>query len=364
MTALNLYTTLRKMKWLKVAPPHIIALVAIAATAISTWSKYDMHSPWAVWLFALPLLYALLRTFTSVARLNASLNVKQAAAKIPVNSWIVEVPFVLRTLALGMLVIALARPQTSDSVEDMTSEGIDLVLAMDVSVSMLSKDFKPNRLEQSKDVAEDFIDQRPHDRIGIVAYEGEAFTQVPVTTDHVVVKNGINDLKTGMLEGGTAIGMGLATAVNRLRKSDAKSKVIILLTDGMNNAGQIEPIDAAQLAELNDIRIYTIGVGTIGKAYSPVAIIGNEYKYDWVDVQIDEDVLMKIAEQTNGKYFRATNADKLARIYDEIDELEKTRFNVMKYQRKTETYFPFLLIAFSALLLEKALRFTLIRSIS
>ena len=164
------------MKWIKVAPPHIVALVAIAITAFSTWSKYDIHSQWAVWLFALPLLYALLRTFTSVARLNASLNVKQAATKIPFNSWIVELPFALRTLVLGMLVIALARPQTSDSVEDMTSEGIDLVLAMDVSLSMLSKDFKPNRLEQSKDVAEDFIDQRPHDRIGIVAYEGEAFS--------------------------------------------------------------------------------------------------------------------------------------------------------------------------------------------
>ena len=356
------------MKWIKVLPPHIVSLLSVAVIAVGVIKKYELHSPGAVWLLGVPVVYVLYRIFSSgmFSNVKARLNVRGAGDKRRqvLNSWIVEVPFALRTLAMGLLVVALARPQTSDSLEDMTSEGIDLVLAMDVSVSMLSKDFKPNRLEQSKEVAKAFIDQRPHDRIGIVAYEGEAFTQVPVTTDHIVVKNGFEGLKTGMLEGGTAIGMGLATAVNRLRKSDAKSRVIILLTDGMNNAGQIEPIDAAQLAELNEIRIYTIGVGTIGKAFSPVAIVGNEYKYDWVDVQIDEDVLMKIAERTDGKYFRATNADKLASIYDEIDELEKTRFNVMKYHRKTEAYLPYLLIALSALLIERALRFTLIRSIA
>ena len=356
------------MKWIKVSPPHIIALTCTAIIALKVWRQFELYSPNVVWLFSIPLLHFIYRIFARgiFANTSTKLNVKSNSNSKTqiINSWIIETPFALRTLALGMLVIVLARPQTSDSVEDLTSEGIDLVLAMDVSVSMLSKDFKPNRLEQSKEVAKSFIDQRPYDRIGIVAYEGEAFTQVPVTTDHVVVKNGIKGLKTGMLEGGTAIGMGLATAVNRLRQSEAKSKVIILLTDGMNNAGQIEPIDAAQLAELNDIRIYTIGVGTIGKAYSPVAIIGNEYKFDWVDVQIDEDALMEIAEKTKGKYFRATNADKLASIYDEIDELEKTRFNVMRYQRKTEAYLPFLIVALASLLLEKALRFTVIRSIS
>ena len=356
------------MKWIKVAPPHIVSLVAVAVIAFGVVNRYELHSPGAIWLLGVPVIYVLYRIFSRgvFSNVKARLNVRDAGDKRRemLNGWIVEVPFALRTLALGMLIVVLARPQTSDSVEDMTSEGIDLVLALDVSVSMLSKDFKPNRLEQSKEVAEAFIDQRPHDRIGIVAYEGEAFTQVPVTTDHVVVKNGIKGLKTGMLEGGTAIGMGLATAVNRLRQSEAKSKVIILLTDGMNNAGQIEPTDAAQLAELNDIRIYTIGVGTIGKAYSPVAIVGNEYKYDWIDVQIDEEVLMKIAEKTDGKYFRATNADKLASIYNEIDELEKTRFNVMRYQRKTEAYLPYLVLAIAALLMDRALRFTLIRSIA
>lgn len=356
------------MKWIKVVPPHIISLICVAVIAVGVVNSFELHSPGAMWLLGVPVVYVLYRIFSRgmFSNVKAKLNLRGAGDKRKrlLKNWVVEVPFALRTLAMGLLVVTLARPQTSDSVEDMTSEGIDLVLAMDVSVSMLSKDFKPNRLEQSKEVAEAFIDQRPHDRIGIVAYEGEAFTQVPVTTDHVVVKNGIKGLKTGMLEGGTAIGMGLATAVNRLRQSDAKSKVIIILTDGMNNAGQIEPIDAAQLAELNDIRIYTIGVGTIGKAFSPVAIMGNEYKYDWVDVQIDEDVLIKIAERTDGKYFRATNADKLASIYDEIDELEKTRFNVMRYQRKTEAYLHYLLIAVAALLLERALRFTLIRSIA
>lgn len=356
------------MKWIKVAPPHIVSLASVAVIAVSVVNKYELHSPEAIWFLGVPVVYVLYRIFSRgvFSNVKARLNVRDAGDKRRemLIGWIVEVPFTLRTLALGMLIVVLARPQTSDSVEDMTSEGIDLVLALDVSVSMLSKDFKPNRLEQSKEVAEAFIDQRPHDRIGIVAYEGEAFTQVPVTTDHVVVKNGIKGLKTGMLEGGTAIGMGLATAVNRLRQSEAKSKVIILLTDGMNNAGQIEPTDAAQLAELNDIRIYTIGVGTIGKAYSPVAIVGNEYKYDWIDVQIDEEVLMKIAEKTDGKYFRATNADKLASIYNEIDELEKTRFNVMRYQRKTEAYLPYLVLAIAALLMDRALRFTLIRSIA
>lgn len=356
------------MKWIKVAPPHIVSLASVAVIVFGVINKYELHSPKAIWFLGVPMVYILYRIFSRgvFSHVKARLNIREAGDKRReiLNGWIVEVPFALRTLALGMLIVAIARPQTSDSVEDMTSEGIDLVLALDVSVSMLSKDFKPNRLEQSKEVAEAFIDQRHHDRIGIVAYEGEAFTQVPVTTDHVVVKNGIKGLKTGMLEGGTAIGMGLATAVNRLRQSEAKSKVIILLTDGMNNAGQIEPTDAAQLAELNDIRIYTIGVGTIGKAYSPVAIVGNEYKYDWIDVQIDEEVLMKIAEKTEGKYFRATNADKLASIYNEIDELEKTRFNVMRYQRKTEAYLPYLVLAIAALLMERALRFTLIKSIA
>ena len=228
---------------------------------------------------------------------------------------------------------------------------------------MLSKDFDPNRLEASKKVASQFVEERPNDRIGVVAYEGEAFTQIPLTTDQRVVMNGIESLETGLLEGGTAIGMGLATAVNRLRDSEAKSKVIILLTDGVNNAGQIEPMDAAQLAQLNDIRVYTVGVGTIGKARSPVRKVGNQYQYDWIEVKIDEETLKTIASSTGGKYFRATNQTKLESIYEEIDDLEKTRFNVLRYNQRTEEFFPFALAGLLALFIEFLLSHLFIRSI-
>jgi Ca-activated chloride channel family protein len=361
------------MKWAQTLPVHLIAIIASSIIAILVDGVYLWERPWALMLMAAAILYAAVRVFRWERFTTLFANISYSKKrKIPLKpsiqdlsmGWVAEVPYALRTFAIAILVIAIARPQSSNSIEDMTSEGIDLVFAMDVSASMLSMDFKPNRLEQAKSVAIEFIDDRPHDRIGLVVYEGEAFTQVPVTTDHVVVKNAVMELQTGLLEGGTAIGMGLATAVNRLRKSDAKSKVIILLTDGVNNSGAIDPSDAAQLAELNGIRCYTIGVGSVGKAKSPVAKIGNQYRYDWVDVRIDEDVLMEIAERTGGKYFRATTAEKLKAIYKEINLLEKTRFNVMRYQRKTEAYIPFAIMALIALLLERTLRFTLIRSIS
>jgi Ca-activated chloride channel family protein len=274
-----------------------------------------------------------------------------------------EIPFALRTLTIGLLTIASARPQSSSSVEDLTREGIDIVLSMDLSASMLSKDFDPNRLEASKEVAVAFVNDRPNDRIGVVAYEGEAFTQIPLTTDQRVVMNGIDQLQTGLLEGGTAIGMGLATAVNRLKDSEAESKVVILLTDGVNNSGKIEPLDAAQLAKLNGIRVYTIGVGTIGKARSPVAKVGNQFQYDWVEVEIDETVLRDIAKLTGGRYFRATNGDKLASIYTEIDELEKTRFNVLRYNQKTEEFLPFGIAAVLVFFVEFLLRQFAIRTL-
>lgn len=354
----------------QVLPIHLIALTASGAIALWVNNLYLWERPWALLLMLLAVGYTILRTvgsrrFGTLFAFISFTTVKKDLFTDLVRSWISEIPFALRTFAIAVLAIAIARPQSSNSVEDMTSEGIDLVLAIDVSASMLSMDFKPNRLEQAKLVAIDFINERPHDRIGVVAYEGEAFTQVPVTSDHIIVKNGVSGLETGLLEGGTAIGLGLATSVNRLRKSDAKSRVIILLTDGINNAGAIDPSDAAQLAELNGIRVYTIGVGSIGKAKSPVAILPDgTYRYDWIDVKIDEDVLMQIAEITGGKYFRATNEEKLKSIYSKIDVLEKTRFNVMRYQRKTEAYLPFALMALISLLLERTLRFTVIRSIS
>ncbi len=255
------------------------------------------------------------------------------------DQWIPLAPDALRTLALGLIVAVIARPQSSSSVENMTREGIDIVMAMDASASMLSKDFRPNRLEAAKQVAKDFVEDRPFDRVGVVVYEGESFTQVPLTTDHRVVMDGLDGLETGRVEGGTAIGMGLATAVNRLRKSDAKSKVVILITDGENNRGQIEPLDAAQLARLESVRVYTVGVGTIGKAKSPVRQRPDgSYIYDWVEVNIDEPTLKGIAEQTGGRYFRATSGEKLQEIYTEIDTLEKTRFNVFRYNKKTEEF--------------------------
>tara|TARA_B100000780_G_scaffold165187_1_gene115499 strand:- start:1652 stop:2722 length:1071 start_codon:yes stop_codon:yes gene_type:complete len=353
-----------------ILPIHLLALTAAGAIAISANNIFLWERPWALLLMLLAVGYAGLRTVgsgrfgTLFALVSYDINKKEILPDL-LRSWTSELPFALRTFAIAALAIAIARPQSSNSIEDMTNEGIDLVLAIDVSASMLSMDFKPNRLEQAKSVAIDFINERPHDRIGVVAYEGEAFTQVPVTSDHIIVKNGVSDLETGLLEGGTAIGLGLATSVNRLRKSEAKSRVIILLTDGINNAGAIDPTDAAQLAELNGIRVYTIGVGSIGKAKSPVAMLADgTYRYDWIDVKIDEEVLMQIAQTTGGKYFRATNEEKLKSIYSKIDVLEKTRFNVMRYQRKTEAYLPFAFMALISLLLERALRFTAIKSIS
>lgn len=280
------------------------------------------------------------------------------------DQWIPLAPDLLRTLALGLIIGVIARPQSSSSVENMTREGIDIVMAMDASASMLSKDFRPNRLEAAKEVAKDFVEDRPYDRVGVVVYEGESFTQVPLTTDHRVVMDGIEALETGRVEGGTAIGMGLATAVNRLRKSDAKSKVVILITDGENNRGQIEPLDAAQLAKLESVRVYTVGVGTIGKAKSPVRQRPDgSYIYDWVEVNIDEPTLKGIAEKTGGRYFRATSGEKLQEIYTEIDTLEKTRFNVFRYNKKTEEYAMLGWMALALLGAEAVLRHLFIRTL-
>lgn len=297
----------------------------------------------------------------------------QSAVRVPsmVNNWKSTWAqlnrhwlFMFRVVAMFFLIVVIARPQSSSSTENLTREGIDIVLAMDLSLSMLSQDFSPNRLESAKKVAIQFVEERPDDRIGVVVYEGESFTQVPITTDHLVVKNGLAALRTGMVEGGTAIGMGLATAVNRLKDSEAESKVIVLLTDGVNNMGQIQPEDAAQLAELFDIRVYTVGVGTIGKAKSPVAKNNGRYIYDWRPVEIDEEILKSIADQTGGKYFRATSEEKLRSIYSEIDLLEKTRFNVLQINRKTEEFKIYLMVALALLLAEFILRYVFLKSLT
>ncbi|SMD02982.1 vWA domain-containing protein [Pedobacter africanus] len=267
---------------------------------------------------------------------------------------------VLRLLALVTLIVALARPQSAFSWQNSTTEGIDIVIATDISGSMLAEDLKPNRLEAGKNIAIDFIKNRPEDRIGLVIFSGESFTQCPLTIDHDVLINLFGDISNGMVEDGTAIGMGLATAVNRLKESDAKSKVVILLTDGSNTTGSIPPLTAAEIAKQMKVRVYTIGVGTKGYAPYPVKTpFGVQYQQ--VPVTIDEGVLSKIATVTGGKYFRATNNEKLKQIYQQIDKLERAKIAVTQYHKKTERFLPFALIAVLLLLIEFLLRNTVFK---
>ena len=267
---------------------------------------------------------------------------------------------VLRMLAAALLIVVLARPQSALSWEDSTTEGIDIVIATDISGSMLSEDLKPNRLEAGKNIAMDFIKGRPYDRIGLVVFSGESFTQCPLTIDHDVLINLFQDISNGMIRDGTAIGMGLATAVNRLKESDAKSKVVILLTDGTNTTGSVAPITAAEIAQQFNVRVYTVGVGTEGEAPYPVQTpFGVQYQQ--VPVTIDEETLTEIADVTGGKYFRATDNEKLKDIYAQIDQLEKAKIAVTHYQQKTERFFPLALAALLLLLLDFALRHTLLK---
>jgi Ca-activated chloride channel family protein len=272
--------------------------------------------------------------------------------------------FVLRTLAITLLIIVLARPQSKSSRKDIKTEGIDIIMALDISGSMLAKDFKPDRLEAAKNVAKEFIDDRPNDRIGLVIFSGESFTQCPLTSDHAVLKNLFSSIKTGMVADGTAIGNGLATAITRIKDSKAKSKVVILITDGVNNQGSVAPLTAAEIAKTFGVRVYTIGVGTMGKALAPVQMYPDgSYEYGYVDVNIDEQSLTEIAEMTGGKYFRATNNDKLKEVYHEIDRLEKTIFEEKNFSNKAEHFFPFAIVAALLLLTEFLLKNTVFKSV-
>ncbi len=276
--------------------------------------------------------------------------------------WMRHVLFALEVLAIVLLVVALARPQSSNSWQTYTSEGIDIVLALDVSGSMLARDFTPDRLEAAKEVATKFILERPQDKIGLVIFAGESFTQCPLTTDQAVLVNLLRDVKSGMIEDGTAIGLGLANAVNRLKDSPAKSKVVILLTDGVNNRGAVAPATAAELARTYGIRVYTIGVGTYWEAPYPVPTpFGVQLQN--VPVEIDEEVLQQIAALTGGKYFRATDNDKLKQIYQEIDQLEKSKIEVKHFSKKNEQYFVFGLAGLCLLIVQVLLRYTLLRKI-
>lgn len=301
------------------------------------------------------------------------LNLKKSSATLQVSSlrgfslvknnykyYFRHAPFILRMLAVASVIFVIARPQSTNSWQETSTEGIDIVLSMDISGSMLAEDLRPNRLEASVDVASAFINGRPDDNIGLVVFAGEAFTQCPLTTDHAVLINLFKDIESIQLEQGTAIGMGLATALARIKDSRAKSKVVILLTDGENNAGEVPPQTAAEMAKTFGVRVYTIGVGSRGQARVPVQTnFGVQYRT--MDVNIDEDLLMNIATSTGGRYFRATDNAKLKEIYSEIDQLEKTKLDVKQINKKTEEFFLFALLAAIFIMAEILLRLTILR---
>ncbi len=321
-------------------PEYLYLLIAIPLLIVWYWFKYNRNDA--------ELSFSGLEAFSGEAK----------SRKVYLRHSL----FVLRLLALSLLIIAIARPQSTSRRQNVSVEGIDIVLALDVSGSMLARDFKPDRLEASKDIARNFILKRPNDRIGLVIFSGEAFTQVPLTTDHAMIINMFREIKSGMIEDGTAIGDGLATAVSRLKESDAISKVVILLTDGVNNSGSVDPLSAAEIAKLYGVRVYTIGVGSEGYAPYPVQTpFGTQMQQ--MKVQIDEDLLKKIATETGGRYFRATGNAKLRQIFNDIDKLEKSKIDIQEFRKKYEMFLPFALLALSLFVLEILLRYLVFRKI-
>lgn len=294
-------------------------------------------------------------SFSSINQMGAIGNSPLAALR--------HVVFAFRVICVGLVIVVLARPQSRSSWKDIKTEGIDIMLSIDISYSMLAKDFSPNRLEAAKEVAKEFIDARPNDRVGLVIFGGEAFTQCPLTTDHAVIKNMFKDINAGMLAQGTAIGLGIADAVARVKDSKAKSRVVILLSDGVSNTGEIAPATAGEIAKTFGVRVYTIGVGTRGKALTPVGVYPNgQFAYDYVDVEIDEPTMDKIAMETGGKYFRATDKESLRKVYKEIDKMEKSIISEKNFSDKEEHFLPFAIGAAIALLLEFILKHLVIRA--
>ena len=286
-----------------------------------------------------------------------------AAQPKSIRIWLLHVPFVLRIAVITLISIALTRPQLTNKWSSQSTEGIDIMMALDISGTMLAEDLRPNRLEAAKKVASDFVIARPNDQIGLVVFAGESFTQCPLTTDHAVLVNLFKSVEYGMVEDGTAIGLGLANAVNRMKDSETKSKVIILLTDGSNNRGDIDPQTAAEIAKTYGIRVYTIGVGSYGQARVPVQTpIGKQYIT--MDNEFDETTLRSIAETTGGQYFRAKDNTSLKAIYDQIDQMEKTKLRVREFSKHTENFMPFLYAALICLLLELIIRYFVLRTIS
>ena len=331
------------------------------------WNNVTFENPQWFWLF---LLLPLLALWYILKRNKQSAEVKISSLKgFKVKQGLLPklkpLLFVLRLLALALLITAMARPRTVDvSTKTNKTQGIDIVMAIDVSASMLAKDLEPNRLDALKNVASEFIEGRPNDRFGLVLFSGESYTKTPITSDKSIILNALDDVQfNNIMESGTAIGMGLATSVNRLKDSKAKSKVIILLTDGVNNAGFIDPQIATDLAIEYDIKAYTIGLGTNGMALSPVALSrSGGFRYGRIQVEIDEELLKDIAKKTDGKYFRATDNSKLEQIYEEINKLEKTEIEEFKYYNYQEKFRPLAILAGLLLLIEITLRYTIFRS--
>jgi len=321
--------------------------------------------PKFLWLLLLLPLLAAWYIF-AVIRKKATLQISSISplqgVKRSMLYYLQHVPFAFRCIALTFAFLALARPQSTSKSESIYTEGIDIILALDISSSMLARDFKPDRLQAAKDIGTQFIAERPNDRIGLVIFAGESFTQCPLTTDRITLINLLKDVECGMIEDGTAIGNGLATAVARLKDSKSVSRVIILLTDGVNNRGEVAPLTAAEIAKTYGIRVYTIGVGTIGTAPYPV-MTHFGVQMQQMPVEIDENMLRSIAEMTDGQYFRATSNTKLLEIYGEINKLERNKVEVDSLMHHREEYTPFALIALAFLLLEMLLRLTVLKRI-
>ncbi|HLP11527.1 MAG TPA: VWA domain-containing protein [Flavobacteriales bacterium] len=334
---------------------------------MAEWFSWSYKNEGMFFLGIIPLVLFVVWISVQKKSLDKTLKIssfKNFAYQSPVVPWRFMLPL-LRGVAILFLILALARPQDAkdDSYREIYSEGIDIMLAFDVSTSMLAMDFAPNRLEAARDVAIDFINKRKNDRIGLVIFEGEAFTQCPLTTDKNVLKSQFKLAEPGMMAQGTAIGMGLAVSVNRLRESTAKSKVIVLLTDGVNNQGNIDPVTAADIAKEFGIRVYTIGVGKKGKAKYPVPDIFGNITYQYLPVEIDEKLLQEIADKTGGEYYRATDKTSLQSIYNKIDQLEKSKMNVIEYREDPpERFHVFAIIALALFGLELILKNTLFKS--
>ncbi|MGB5942474.1 MAG: VWA domain-containing protein [Leeuwenhoekiella sp.] len=331
------------------------------------FNNFEFESPLFFWLLLL-LPVAAAWYFWKRNRITAEVKISSLKGFKAGSGFLAKlrpILFVLRLLALAAIILAMARPRTVDvSTQTKTTRGIDIVIAIDVSASMLAKDLRPNRLEALKEVASEFIIGRPNDRIGLVEYAGESYTRTPITSDKAIVLNSLEEIEYNtIIQGGTAIGMGLATSVNRLKDSRAKSKVIILMTDGVNNAGFIDPAIASELAKEYDIKVYTIGLGTNGTALSPVALRPDgSFQYGNIPVEIDEELLQEIADGTGGKYFRATDNEKLEEIYNEINQLERTEIEEFKYTNYEEMFRPLVILAGLLLLFEILLRYTVFRS--